>query len=112
MKCDASTLHLVGTLKDLYADKEISTDKRDERKRRDKEEAMRNHYDIQKRKLDIDEANTRSRSKQVELKEKNNWSSLQHQRPKRLSSNKEKLGSNSLRGELDHDGRLDHHATN
>ncbi|KAM0839524.1 hypothetical protein ACQ4PT_060269 [Festuca glaucescens] len=70
MKRDASALHLVGILKDLYAEKEMSTDKRDERKRRDNEEAMRNYYDVQKRKLDIDETNARSRAKEVALKEK------------------------------------------
>ncbi|XP_047053898.1 DNA ligase 1-like [Lolium rigidum] len=70
MKRDASTMHLVGTLKDLYAEKEVSTDKREERKRREKEEAMKNYYDVQMRKLDIDEANAKTRAREVEIKEK------------------------------------------
>ena len=70
MKRDASAMHLVGTLKDLYAEKEEATDKREERKRREKEEALKNYYDVQKRKLDIDEANARMRAREVELKEK------------------------------------------
>jgi hypothetical protein len=70
MKCDASAMHLVGTLKDLYAEKEMSTNKREERKRREKEEAMKNCYDVQKKKLDMYEANAKSRAKEVELKRK------------------------------------------
>jgi hypothetical protein len=70
MNLDALALHLVGTLKDLYAEKEMSNEKREERKRRDKEEAMRNNYDEQKRNLEIDEANARSKANEVELKEK------------------------------------------
>jgi hypothetical protein len=46
MKCDASAMHLFGTLKVLYAEKEVSTDKRDERKRREKEADMKNKYDV------------------------------------------------------------------
>ena len=42
------------TLKDLYAEKEMSTDKKDERKHQDKEEVMRKYYDVQRRKLEID----------------------------------------------------------
>jgi hypothetical protein len=70
MKRDASAMHLVGTLKDLYAEKEMSTNKREERKRWEKEEAMKNYYDVQKRKPDIDEANAKTRAREVELKEK------------------------------------------
>jgi hypothetical protein len=46
MKRYASAMHLFGTLKVLYAEKEVSTDKRDERKRREKEEDMKNKYDV------------------------------------------------------------------
>jgi hypothetical protein len=67
MNRDALALHLVGTLKKLYAERDISTAKRDERKRRDKQEAMRNLYKVQRRKLEIDEANARSRAKEVDL---------------------------------------------
>jgi hypothetical protein len=70
MNLDALALHLVETLKNLYAEKEMGNEKREERKRRDKEEAMRNKYDEQKRNLEIDEANARSRAKEVELKDK------------------------------------------
>jgi hypothetical protein len=47
MKCDASVFHLAGTLKDLFAKHEISNEKMEERKHRDKEEAMKNYYDVQ-----------------------------------------------------------------
>jgi hypothetical protein len=40
----------------------VSTDKREERKRREKEEALKNYYDVQKRKLDIDDANAKMRA--------------------------------------------------
>ena len=46
MKRDASAMQLVGTLKEMYADKEVSTDKRDERKRREKEEDMKTYLDV------------------------------------------------------------------
>jgi hypothetical protein len=66
MKPDTWALHFVGTLKDLYAKKKRSTDISGERKRRDREDAMRNYYDD--RKLDIDEVNARSRAKELEPK--------------------------------------------
>jgi hypothetical protein len=70
MKRDASAMHLVGTLKDLYAEKEVATNKSEERKPREKEEAMKNYYDVQKRKVDINEANAKTRAREVEIKEK------------------------------------------
>ena len=57
-------------LEGLVCRKEVSTEKREDRKRREKEEAMKNYYDVQKRKLDIDEANAKSRVREVKLKEK------------------------------------------
>jgi hypothetical protein len=50
----------------LYAKKKRSTDISGERKRRDREDAMRNYYDD--RKLDIDQVNARSRAKELEPK--------------------------------------------
>jgi hypothetical protein len=70
MKRDASAMHLVGTLKDLHAEKEVSTYKRDERKRREKEEDMKTYYDVQNRKIEIEEANSKTRAREVELNEK------------------------------------------
>jgi hypothetical protein len=52
MKCDASAMLFLGTLKDLYAEKDVSMDKRDEGQRREKEEDMKNYYDVQQRRRD------------------------------------------------------------
>jgi hypothetical protein len=52
MKRDASAMHFLDTLKDLYAEKDVSMDKRDEGQRREKEEDMKNYYDVQQRRRD------------------------------------------------------------
>ena len=54
MKRDASYMLLFGTLKEMHADREVSTDKRDERRRREKDEDMKNYFDVQKKKLEIE----------------------------------------------------------
>jgi hypothetical protein len=55
------------TIKTLFADKEVSSEKRDERKRREKEEAVKNYYDIQHKKLTLEEINAHNKQKELEI---------------------------------------------
>jgi Flp pilus assembly secretin CpaC len=70
MKRDASAMQLVGTLKEMHAHREVSTDKRDERRRQEKEEDMKNYFDVQKKKLEIEEVKAKTKAREIELKEK------------------------------------------
>jgi hypothetical protein len=54
----------------MYAGKEMSTDKRDERRRREKEEDRQNYFDVQKRKLEIEEVKAKTNAREIKLKEK------------------------------------------
>jgi hypothetical protein len=49
----ASSIALKNTLKAVMADKEEASDKREERRRWDKEEQMRNFVEIQRKTLDV-----------------------------------------------------------
>jgi hypothetical protein len=62
------------TIKTCFAKKEVSSEKRDERKRQDKEEAMKGYIDIQNKRLEIEEINALARAKEVANKQKKNWS--------------------------------------
>jgi hypothetical protein len=55
-KRDASSLAVVETINTLFPDKEVLSEKRDERKRREKEEDVKNYYEIQTNKLAIEES--------------------------------------------------------
>jgi hypothetical protein len=70
LKRDASSMLLFGTLKELHADREVSTDKRDERRRREKEEDRKNYFDVQKKKLEIEEVKAKTKAREIELKER------------------------------------------
>ena len=63
-------MQLFGTLKEMYAEKEVSTDKRDERRHREKEEDRKNFFDVQKRKLEIEEVKNKTKAREIKLKEK------------------------------------------
>jgi hypothetical protein len=54
----------------MYVEKEVSTDKRDERRRWEKEEDMKNYFDVQKRKLEIEEVKAKTKAGKIKLKEK------------------------------------------
>nr|XP_051212172.1 glutathione S-transferase T3-like [Lolium perenne] len=70
MKRDASSMLLYGTLKEMHADREVSTDKRDERRRREKEEDRKKFFDVQQKKLEIEEVKAKTKAKELELKER------------------------------------------
>jgi hypothetical protein len=52
-------------MKNLLADKEVLSEKRDERKRREKEETVKNYYKIQTKKLEIEGINAHVAAKEV-----------------------------------------------
>jgi hypothetical protein len=54
-KRDASTLALQETLKGFLTQKEVSVEKREEMKMQEKEDSLNTFFDIQKKKLEIDE---------------------------------------------------------
>ncbi|KAK1611174.1 hypothetical protein QYE76_034847 [Lolium multiflorum] len=56
---------MMETIKTLIVDKEVSSEKRDERKRWEKEEVVKNYFEIQTKKLEIDEINARAAAKEV-----------------------------------------------
>ncbi|KAK1662745.1 hypothetical protein QYE76_050904 [Lolium multiflorum] len=58
------------TIKTLLADKEVSSEKRDERKRREKEDAVKNYYEIQTKKLEIEEIIARAATKEMDNTQK------------------------------------------
>lgn len=66
-KREASSQAVMESIKTLLADKSVSTEKRDERKRKEKEEAAKNYYDIQSKKLAIEEINVINKQKELEL---------------------------------------------
>jgi hypothetical protein len=53
----------------LITEKEVSSARRRESTRQEKEEQMENFLKVEKRKLKVDEANAWSREKKVEIKE-------------------------------------------
>jgi hypothetical protein len=57
-KWDASLLAMMEKIKTLLADKEVSSEKRGERKQQEKEKTFENYYDLQTKKLDIEEINS------------------------------------------------------
>jgi hypothetical protein len=69
-KKEASSQAMMETIKTLIADKEVSSEKREERKRREKEEAVKNYFEIQTKKLEIEEINARVAVKEVDNKQK------------------------------------------
>jgi hypothetical protein len=77
LRREALNIALGNTLKSVFADKEETSAKRDEQRRRDKEEHMQSFADIQRRtleiqqrKLDLVEVKERARAKEPELKAK------------------------------------------
>jgi ribosome-associated protein YbcJ (S4-like RNA binding protein) len=54
-------------IKTFLADKEVSSEKRDERKRRKKKEAVKNYVTIQHKKLTVEEINAHNKRKELEL---------------------------------------------
>ncbi|KAK1632304.1 hypothetical protein QYE76_006619 [Lolium multiflorum] len=70
IKRDASSMLLFGTLKEMHADREVSTDKRDEKRRREKEEDRKKFFDVQQKKLEIEEVKAKTKAKELELKER------------------------------------------
>nr|XP_051229468.1 glutathione S-transferase T3-like [Lolium perenne] len=70
MKRDASSMLLYGTLKEMHADREVSTDKRDERRCWEKEEDRKKFFDVQQKKLEIEEVKAKTKAKELELKER------------------------------------------
>jgi hypothetical protein len=54
----------------LIADKEVLSEKIEERKRREKEEAAKNYYEIQTKKLQIEEINAYAATEEVDNKQK------------------------------------------
>ena len=69
LKRDASTIAFQDTLKVFITQKDKNTEKdeRDKEKRREREERDKNYFKPQKKKLEIDENNARTRSAEVEL---------------------------------------------
>ena len=70
-KRDMQTIALQDTLKRFISQKDKSTEKREEReerKRQEREENSKNFFEIQKRKLEIEEENARSRAIEVKAK--------------------------------------------
>jgi hypothetical protein len=59
-KRDASLQSITKTIKTLLPNKEVSSKKMGERKHRRKEETIRNYYEIQRKKLEIEEINARA----------------------------------------------------
>jgi hypothetical protein len=57
-------------IKTLLADKEVSSEMRDERKRREEEVAVKNYYEIQTKKLGIGDINACAATKEVDNKQK------------------------------------------
>jgi hypothetical protein len=64
MKRDASAMQLFDTLKEMHAEREVSTDKRDGRRRREKEEDKKNYFDVQKKKLEIEELKAKTKARE------------------------------------------------
>src|SRR4051812_18977345 len=67
---EASSLSIQEMLKEMIAEKEVSLEKRDERKRKEREEAAKSFYEIQSKMLEIEEINARSRARELDLKQK------------------------------------------
>ena len=68
-KRDATTLALQETLKGFISQKDKATEEkkeREEKKRREREENTKNFFDLQKKKLEIDKTNARSRAMEAE----------------------------------------------
>jgi hypothetical protein len=66
-KRDASLQEVMDTVKTLLAGKEVPSEMRDERKRRQKDEALKNYVAIQHKKLSLEEINAHNRLKELEL---------------------------------------------
>jgi hypothetical protein len=60
----------MNTIKTFLADKEVLSEKRDERKRWEKEEAVKSIVQIQTRRLEVEEINARAKTKEVDNKQK------------------------------------------
>jgi hypothetical protein len=60
----------MNTIKTFLADKEVLSEKRDERKRWEKEEAVKSIVQIQTRSLEVEEINARAKTKEVDNKQK------------------------------------------
>ncbi|KAK1611171.1 hypothetical protein QYE76_034844 [Lolium multiflorum] len=56
---------MMETIKTLIADKEVASEKRDESKRWEKEEVVKNYFEIQTKKLEIEDINARAAAKEV-----------------------------------------------
>lgn len=65
----ASSQVVMEAIKTLLDDKEVSSEKRDERKHLKKEESIKNYYEIQTKKLKIEEINARAVAKEVDNKQ-------------------------------------------
>ena len=68
-KRDATTLALQETLKGFISQKDKAIEEkkeREEKKRQEREENAKNFFDLQKKKLEIDETNARSRAMEAE----------------------------------------------
>jgi hypothetical protein len=66
-KRDASSQAVVETIKTFLYDKEVSNEKRNVRKRREKEEATKNYVAKLHKKLNVEEINAHNRRKESEL---------------------------------------------
>jgi hypothetical protein len=69
-KREASSLAIQETLKELIAEKEVSSDEREERKHKEREDAAKTFYEMQTKRLEIEEINARSRARKLDLKQK------------------------------------------
>jgi hypothetical protein len=66
-KRDTSQQAVMETIKTFLDNKEVSSEKRDERKHLEKEEAVKNYIAIQPKKLALKEINTHNKHKELEL---------------------------------------------
>jgi hypothetical protein len=64
-KREASSQAMMETINTLITDKEVSREKREERKGQEKEDAVKNYYEMQNKKLEIEKINTRAAAKEV-----------------------------------------------
>jgi hypothetical protein len=68
-KQEAASQVVVEAIKTFFADKEVSTKKREERKCQDKKEALDSYVDIQTKRVAIEEMNGRARAKEADNKQ-------------------------------------------
>jgi hypothetical protein len=70
-KQEASLQVVMDMIKTFFVEKEVSSEKRTERKRRDKGKVMKGYIDIQNKRLKIEEMNALARAKEVANNQRN-----------------------------------------